>query len=76
MLRHLSCGVRCLSVFVVKLTDFDSLPGWILSNASEDQLSAYHERTVAYLAVDLNVDQKNSIATTMCLRLNLNIGSF
>ena len=75
MLRHLNCALRCPSAFVAKLIDFDSSPGWILSNASEDQLSACHERTVVYLAVDLNVDQKNFIATTMCLRLNLNIGS-
>ena len=75
MLRHLSCALRCPSAFVAKLIDFDNLPGLILSSASEDQLSAYHEQMVVYLAADLNFDQKNFIATTMCLRLNLNIGS-
>ena len=76
MLRHLSCGFHWLQAIVAKLIDFDSLPGLILSNASEDQLSACHGRTVKCLATDLNVSLKNSIATTMCLRSSLNIESF
>ena len=76
MLRHLSYGFRLLEAIVVKLVDFDSLHGLILSNASKDQLSACHGRTVKCLATDLSVSLKNSIATTMCLRSSLNIESF
>ena len=60
---------------MARLINFDSLPGWILSNVSVGRLSTYHERMVVYLAVDLDFDLKNFVATTMCLRLNLNIGS-
>ena len=60
---------------MAKLIGFDSSLGWILSNASVGRLSVYHERMVVYLAVDLDFDLKNFVATTMCLRLNLNIGS-
>ena len=60
---------------MAKLIGFDSSLGWILSNASVSRLSVYHERTVVCLVVDLDSDLKNFVATTMCLRLNLNIGS-
>ena len=60
---------------MAKLIGFDSSLGWILSNASVGRLSVYRERTVEYLAIDLDFDLKNFVATTMCLRLNLNIGS-
>ena len=61
---------------MAKLEDSDSLPDWILSNASVDQLSICHGRMVVYLAVDLNVGQKNFVARAVCLHSNLNIGSF
>ena len=60
---------------MAELIGFDSSLGWILFNASVGRLSVYHERMVVYLAVDLDFDLKNFVATTMCLRLNLNIGS-